>query len=157
MAFIYEKISEEDKARVDWSQFKIWPGLGQIMHLPPTFWAVDRQRSAFLFHMIGWGRDGEHPPVDGLVWKGAFVRMEVILDAKVNDFGEVEVLYDVLTMDLPGEIEHERPQIMEAIREAADPFTRAGRTSTRWFAGDISRSIASVSVRFRGQSNVEKR
>ena len=83
--------------------------------------------------------------------------MAVSLDGKVNDSGEIEILYDVLTIDLPREIEDEHPQIIEAIREAADPFTRAGHTNTRFFVKDISRPIASVSVRFRNQPNVDKR
>jgi hypothetical protein len=146
MPFIYEKISEEETARIDWSQFKIWPDDKRGLQIPPASWAVDRQRPAFLFGMIGRGRENQHPPVDAFVWRGAFVRMEVNIETSATRSGEIEILYDVLRMDMPREIQHERTQIMDAIREAADPFVRRGRSYTREL--ESSGPIAPVLVRF---------
>ena len=75
MAFVNELISEADKARIDWSQFKWWE------YSPPHrpwMWTIDRDRDAFLIRLAPPGYDDTHtrPEVFALVLHGHVVRLE---------------------------------------------------------------------------------
>jgi hypothetical protein len=62
MAFIYEKISEEDKQKNDFSKLQI----GWLNRPDPTYWIIDRVSGDFLI----WLRQEREPPhVDWYIFK----------------------------------------------------------------------------------------
>jgi len=75
MAFVNELISEADKARIDWSQFKWWKHSDPHR---PWKWTIDRDRDAFLIPLEPPGYDDTHtrPEVFALAWRGHIVRIE---------------------------------------------------------------------------------
>ena len=72
MNFVYEKISEEDKQRVDFEA--IYGETGYIKQMTPSKWTIDRISGAF---MIGVVIDREPPHIEeyALIWKGEVFRL----------------------------------------------------------------------------------
>jgi hypothetical protein len=117
MAFVNELISEEDKQKIDWTKFKAWPFSDSHR---PWKWTVDRERDVFLVMLCGRGREGEHPEVYALSWKGHFIRFEAESGGKGMFSTGVDMFWKIIKIDIPEKLKHRREEILEILKEAID-------------------------------------
>jgi hypothetical protein len=73
MAFVNELISDADKQRIDWTNFKAWSYSDPHR---PWKWTIDRECDVFLVMLAGRGREGEHPQIYALSWHGVVICFE---------------------------------------------------------------------------------
>jgi hypothetical protein len=116
MPFINEKISVEDKARVDWRLFKIWPN-DQFYFDTPDMWTIDREKNAF-FIRLSIGRPDGPPPVYALFWNGVFIRVVVMgsWETKAKGLGN----WEIRAIDIPEELLRHRTEIIELLKGAIE-------------------------------------
>jgi hypothetical protein len=107
MTFVNELISEEDKAKYDWSKFKAWDF---SWPLRPWKWTIDREKDVFFVGLEGQGRESERP--------------EVEITGHLNGKFWDEIYWKILRMSIPVEIEMNRDEIILDLREAIDAYGR---------------------------------
>jgi hypothetical protein len=121
MTFVNELISEEDKAKYDWSKFKAWDF---SWPLRPWKWTIDREKDVFFVGLEGQGRESERPETYALYWKGFVIRLEVEITGHLNGKFWDEIYWKILRMSIPVEIEMNRDEIILDLREAIDAYGR---------------------------------
>ena len=120
MPFVNEQISEQDKARINWKEFKYWGGDVRGF-LNPSWWTIDRSRDVFFVQLNSGGvPDRGPPPTYGLCWKGHFVRV-VTKGPSVwsqKDSGA----WEIVEVNVPVHLEPNRQEILEVLKEAISAF-----------------------------------
>lgn len=117
MEFVNEIISEEEKRRIDWTQFKWWPSSDPHR---PWKWTIDRDRDAFLVMLVGRGRDGDHPEIYAFYWKGDVIRFEAESDGKGMFATGVDMFWKVSNIEIPLHLQKQQEEILIALRAAID-------------------------------------
>ncbi len=80
MAFINEKISEKDRARINWENYQVMPYADTTRPFP---WTIDRERDAFFLRLKNAdGSDSDRGDQYGLGWKGELIRIEANVEIK---------------------------------------------------------------------------
>jgi hypothetical protein len=133
MAFIYEKIREEDKEWVDFGRFKgLWHPQSGSYHF--SSWTVDKERKMALVSIQSIGRLGEDAYVTeakGFFYQGAYINFTVLYD-EIDDTSSNEPIarwYNA-SFSFPLEVSEQENQIKELIREAMTVYAQRG-----WLAG----------------------
>lgn len=134
MSFVVERISDEDKCRID-PKLRL-DQFGQDLGL--TRWIVDRENDIYVF-WVSVGRSAEGQP-DTLVlsWKGHSIRFWGEMDGVGNVRTGMKLLWKIRKFTVPDEIRRHREEIKIAIKEAL--------TTYGWL-GD-SKGVESVSFEF---------
>jgi len=120
MPFVNEKISAEDKARINWKPFRI---------VYPAFWTIDRDRDAFLVRItLGRPAPDDQSPKYILSWRGE------IITAHVTGFWERRPgEYEITSVLIPPCLEMQRANILDVLKEAiiahGDNYDGAGMSA----------------------------
>lgn len=117
MAFVNELISEEDKQKIDWTQFKAWP-FSQPYR--PWKWTIDRMQDVFLVALEGRGPEGERPETYALYWHGDVIRLEAERNGKGMFANGVDMFWRLFNINIPQHLKQQRQEILTALREAID-------------------------------------
>lgn len=121
MGFINERISEADKARINWSKFKAWPFSTPSQ---PSWWTIDREKDVFLVMLEGRGPDGERPETYALVWKGNVIRFEADVSGQgVGKFWET-VFWKLRSVDIQAHLQQSKEEILDDLKAAIDAHGR---------------------------------
>ncbi len=117
MTFVNEIIPEDDKIKIDWGHFR-WSQWSEPHR--PWKWTIDRGRDVFLVMLVGQGREGDHPEVYALSWKGDVIRFKAERDAKGMFETGVDMFWKVFDIEMPIHLEAIRAEIYSVLREAID-------------------------------------
>jgi hypothetical protein len=127
MAFIYEKIREEDKEWVDFGRFK---GIRNESYNPSSnaYWTVDRTNQMALVFVSSQGRPVEDEYVieaGGFYYQGKFVNFTI----RYNELKGIEKHYVAkwhnAHLDFTDETEEEKSQIVQKIKEALTEYSKS--------------------------------
>lgn len=154
MAFVNEKISDEDKAKLS-SILTFEKISAQAQWIPeyrnPTRWTVDRERGVYLIFLTGGGR--EQLPYYVLGLDGQTVVFNVHDVSQGNHSTGIHGCYEVHDLHIPPTLESRRDEIKQLLREGLEeyayfsPFADGGtadnpNTVARW-------NIVSFNVEFK--------
>lgn len=117
MAFVNEFISEEDKQKIDWTKFKWWKNSDPHR---PWKWTIDRERDVFLVMLVGRGREGDHPELYALCWKGDVIRFCAERDGNGMFATGVDMLWKIFNIEIPPNLEGVKEEVLSVLREAID-------------------------------------
>ena len=124
IGFVSEFISDEDKARFDFTKIKRPPIYRETV--TPYTWAIDRTRDAFLLLTRG-GNEGERSARHFVLWWGGDL-VELKLQYKSTGL-TTEHVVSTWTLDLiaiPAGLEVHRTEIIGTLREALAAYKVAG-------------------------------
>lgn len=110
MPFVNERISSEDKAKIDWDKFRRRESLPS--QIKPRWWTIDRDRDVF-FLIIDPGHPEYPGAVYGFSWKGTFIR---VLSA-YNDLHAIQGQW-CIKPQIPLHLESQKKEIKEVLKEA---------------------------------------
>jgi hypothetical protein len=116
MAFINEKLSERDKARIDWSPYLVY--LNRRVPFDPFMWTIDRGRDVFLM-WIGKRHPGPHlgPVWFGLNWKGTVIRFLANVSYKTDPGTRSDIYWDI-ELPIPERLVAEQEEVLTVLEEA---------------------------------------
>ncbi|HSD40080.1 MAG TPA: hypothetical protein VLC92_21450 [Rhodocyclaceae bacterium] len=117
MAFVNELIGEEDKKKIDWTEFKWWERSDPHR---PWKWTIDRERDVFLVGLVNRGRDGDHPEIYALSWKGGVIRFSAESGGQGMFTTGVDMFWKVFDIEIPSHLEIQRQEILSVLVEAID-------------------------------------
>ncbi|WP_424194139.1 hypothetical protein ACMYR3_02315 [Ampullimonas aquatilis] len=128
MAFINELISEEDKVKIDWSQFKASPYFNIF---ESNYWTVDHARNIFLVRLSARGRENEHSEVYAMYLAGKIIRFEAdMISGKGNPHTGVEVSWKLFNVVyIPSLIKIEDKSVLDLIEAAMTSYGHNYRLS----------------------------
>jgi hypothetical protein len=117
MAFVNELISEADKARTDWSQFKWWKHSDPHC---PWKWTIDRDRDAFLIPREPPGYDDTHtrPEVFALAWRGHIVRIEGYVSGSGPGKFREQMKWRIVKVIIPAALRVPESDVLQLIEDA---------------------------------------
>lgn len=124
MAFVNEKISEEDKARI-LQIISFEKAKALAMWIPrihePSRWTVDHETGAYLVCLVGSGREDLAYYALGIEDNFAILN----LDQKVTGDGTsgLEYYWFVQNLSLPNHFEHRRDEIKKLIDESLNEYS----------------------------------
>ncbi len=119
MAFVYEKVGEENKVLWEALGWKDW-GRDIVKFFLGKYWAVDKDRNIYML-AIGGFRD--MPDYYDLSYKGVIVRMEVIqVGDGSRDTGGFNMVWNVKRIYIPKSIWDEKEEVLLTIKEAFRVF-----------------------------------
>jgi hypothetical protein len=118
MAFVNEKISEEDKARIDWSPYLVLPQSRSPFE--PFMWTIDRNRDVFLM-WIGKKIPGPHlgPVLFGLSWKGTLIHFLANVKIQTDPAPKRDMSWDI-ELPIPDALMADKTEIQIALKEAIE-------------------------------------
>ncbi len=115
MAFVFEKLSEADKACYDWSMFTGW--IGRLPY-PPPWWSIDRQRDIFFIWIQGPPHETDEFPMYALYWKGEVVRVEAQRSG-IGKFDDgVDTTWTIRRIHIPDSLLTKKSDILQALKDA---------------------------------------
>jgi len=121
MAFVNEKISDEDKAKLS-SILTFEKISAQAQWIPefssPRWWTVDRERGVYLLFLTGGGR--EQLPYYVLGIDGQTVVFNVDNVGKGNQSIGIHGCYEVHDLRIPPALESRRDEIKQLLREGLE-------------------------------------
>jgi hypothetical protein len=117
MTFINELIPEEDKQKIDWTQFKAWQFSKPHR---PWKWTIDRDRDIFLVGLEGRGPDGERPETYALSWKGVVIRFEAERHSDSMATTNFDLFWKIFNIYIPPHLEGQYLEILDTLKEAID-------------------------------------
>ena len=121
MAFVFEKVPEED-----WEFFRsmglkdCW-GARLLDITERSKWCADRERNAYLVGIGGGYQDMPH--FYDLWWNGYTIRMEVVETGDGNYDTKVNIIWNIWRIPIPKEIWDKRDEIMGLITEAFSVYS----------------------------------
>jgi hypothetical protein len=133
MAFVNEKISDEDKLKISpVASFENISALAKWIpeYSEPTRWTVDRERDAYVIFLTGGGR--EQLPYYMLGIDGMAVIFNVEEKGKGDVIVGLEWHWNVYDLRIPGTLKSRRKEIKQLIREGLKerayfrPFANGG-------------------------------
>jgi hypothetical protein len=124
MPFVNERISEQDKAAFDFSQIKRPPIYRDSIE--PYKWTIDRSRGLFLIGTLGGNEDERNAEHFALWWKGEPVHFKLLHDAVGQFKQHVSSTWHLVKMYLPTNLERDREEILQALREALTEYKVSG-------------------------------
>jgi hypothetical protein len=124
MAFVNERVSKEEQAKLDPAIF-YRPYSWNKEPIEAYQWTIDRERDAFLIVLdlpgSGGGQgDGYIPPYRyALSWKGMVVKFDARGHSTGNTRnGDAVVTWEVSNICLPDDINAKKPEVLQLIQEA---------------------------------------
>jgi hypothetical protein len=123
MAFVSERIPEEDKNKIDMK--KLW-SIGSYF-IEPTRWVIDRENNVYLFPLGGGG--AEMPSFFGISVQGEIITLEADRCGTGNNTTGIVLSYKVSRIMIPQIFEARRDEIKRLIREALDAYGQYGDRS----------------------------
>jgi hypothetical protein len=123
MAFINEKISEEDKARIEpvinHDRMKEQTGLYMVRYLIPEHWTIDRERNVYLVHLVG-----NMPDDRGDYWALGIEGQAVVFYAYDNSTSDstigIKKSFTIVDLVIPSNLEPREEEIKQLIRESLE-------------------------------------
>ena len=120
MAFVNEEISEEDKERFNSFGFKSPYSESSVN---PWKWTIDRERNIFLCSLAGSGSRMDYKPCSfAMLDKGFVIKIETYVEIHGNDWGGIEVQWEIEKIFIPDAFEIDVKEITELIREALTAY-----------------------------------
>ena len=122
MAFVNEKLTDNDKEFI--SSFKFHNPIGRLNELAPLpeEWSIDKKNNYYLICLGGQGRlfDEEYPPnYYHLIIDNKSVEVEARFKCKGNYFTGVEILWKVQRIYVPHSLNYiSSEKIKDIVREA---------------------------------------
>ena len=130
MTFVYEKISDEDKQRIDFSSIKV----GSIKS-NPHWWVIDRDLNAFLVWVIQ-EREPPHEHWYAFWWQGQVIGVAVIIKDGLNsENGKPTINGKIINFWTPGnsfDSHSEQNLITKKIKEALTIHLQAECDKAPW-------------------------
>lgn len=116
MAFVNERISEEDKLRFN---------LGSIMR-PPNYsdpirlvdWTVDKDRKIFLVWTKGSSEDERNSVYFALGWGGEIIHLKLLKNSVGQIKEHVDTTWNIEHAWIPPALQASRKEIISALKEA---------------------------------------
>jgi hypothetical protein len=116
MAFVNEKISAEDAAKIDWSKFTA----GGFEPIGPYKWTIDRDKDVFLVRLRTMP---EFPNYMGLCWKGELIIINAFQRLKNEPGSKMSnVSWDIVRIHIPPALMYQRQTIISDLKEALDVY-----------------------------------
>ncbi|MCM2309635.1 MAG: hypothetical protein NDI91_19430 [Sulfuritalea sp.] len=123
MAFVNEKMSDEDKSRIS-STITYEKISAQAQWIPnfsePSRWAVDRERGTYLIFLTGGGR--EQLPYYVLGVDGQTVVFNVYRNGEGSDTAGSKEHWEVHDLRIPPALESRREEVKQLIREGLEEY-----------------------------------
>jgi len=122
MPFVNEKISEEDKARIDWRAYKEGYAVRR-RPFDPFMWTIDRGRGVF-FVRIGKRIPGPHvaPEGFGLNWKGTLIRFFAWTTLKTDPGATKSDIYWKFNLRIPDALIADTEESQTVLKEAIEAY-----------------------------------
>ena len=121
MAFVNEKISDDDKVKLS-SILTFEKIRAQAQWVPefspPRWWTVDRERGVYLLYLTGGGR--EQLPYYVLGINGQTVVFNVYWNGVGDDTVGIKGLWEVHDLCIPPTLESHRDEIKQLLREGLE-------------------------------------
>lgn len=114
MAFVYERLCEEDKEL--FYSMKIKNCWGDSPLLTPNKWCADKENNAYLIGVGGGYKD--MPYFYDLWWNGYTIRMEISDTSMGNYNVGVDVIWNILKIHIPSELFDRKEDIVRMIKDA---------------------------------------
>lgn len=129
MTFVYEKISDEDKRRIDFSKIKAW---GHAVK--PHRWVIDREQDAFFL----FAHPEREPPYArwyAFWWKEQVFSVAVVEGQSLSRDDGLLIVPVQINVFMPHGVSASSPQIDAAvikIKEAVEAEIRGSATDAGW-------------------------
>ncbi len=92
----------------------------------PSFWAVDRERDAYLAWIEGAGyKEAGHPRFYLFIWKGQSISVEVYQRIKCEKDGSETIYYKIVGISAPKDIQSQEQNMLELLKEAIITMAKA--------------------------------
>lgn len=113
MTFIFEKIQDQDKAKFDVCGFRTFLTRDPI---PATYWAIDRERDAFLV-TLGGGTMEDVPHFAALVWQSNAINICANQIYRGSPATGVSVEWSNFSVDIPISLKEHEAEIRQMIED----------------------------------------
>ncbi|PYG83911.1 hypothetical protein LY28_03759 [Ruminiclostridium sufflavum DSM 19573] len=149
MAFIYEKISETDRQRLN--SFNLVSPLTKNKPIAPSKWIIDRERDVFLVSLGGQGfYESEIPRFYALIWKNNVVLVETFRNGVGSLSDGVEISWKITKIEAKESLLKDKDEMIELIKEGLDAEGSGGRRdcvkkvnfdyiASPWFIRDVNK------------------
>jgi hypothetical protein len=118
MAFVNERITEEDKKRIDFSAIKLPIFYDRPIPNDHLYkWTVDREREVFFMRLKRRGEEFPNSSFYTLWWKGDIIYLELETDIWTN-----ECKWIVRMLKIPHHLQGKREEIVQLLKEALEVF-----------------------------------
>lgn len=124
MAFVNERISDEDRLNFDFSHFKRPPLY--IDSIEPYNWTIDRERNIVLVWTRGGTEEERNAQHFALQWKGQIVYAKLEREAVGLNANHVTSTWRMKHLTIPPSIEASRNEIIEALKQALTEYKVGG-------------------------------
>lgn len=132
MAFVYEKLNEEDKVYLASFKFKDPLSSCSLARIP-RYWISDRERGIFLVSLGGQGYrfDKEYPPTYyRLIWEGYPIKIAAYFDWTGDNETGVQAIWDVDRIVIPRALDIDIDLLIETIKEVFETYERGRSQDT---------------------------